>query len=95
MEALRKFIIEHASIGDAWKALETADKKKVLCPNQAVCGSCTIILEALGFVPKGMTEFSTEQSGGVSWGANMKVRELMDHGGLSDTYQLAVTAGAK
>ena len=95
MQALRKFIVAQASVAAAWRKLVRAAKKKVLCPNQPVCGSCTIILESLGFEPKTGTIFGRTKSGGVSWGANMKVRELMDYGDLSATYQRAVTAGAK
>jgi hypothetical protein len=95
MQALRKFIVVKASVATAWRDLMRAAKKKVFCPNQPVCGSCTMILEALGFEPKNPTVFSTQKSGGVSWGANMKVRELMEYGDLTATYQRAVRAGAK
>jgi len=95
MQALRKFIVAQATVAAAWRKLARAARKKVFCPNQPVCGSCTIILEALGFEPKNPTVFSRAKSGGVSWGANMKVRELMEYGDLTATYQRAVTAGAK
>lgn len=95
MQALRKFITSYGSVPDASRALDRATKLKVLCPNQPVCGSCTIILEALGFGPRAGTVFSTRKSGGVSWGANMKVRELLEHRGLDGDYQRALRAGAK
>jgi hypothetical protein len=95
MQALRKFIVAKGSAATAWRALMRAARKKVHCPNQAVCGSCTMILEALGFEPKGVTEFSQKKSRGVSWGANMVVRELMEYGDLGATYQRALKAGAK
>lgn len=95
MEALRKFIVAKGTAAQAWRALNAAARKKVHCPNQPVCGSCTIILEALGFGPKTGTVFSTKKSGGVSWGANMKVRELMEHGDLFADYQRALRVGAK
>lgn len=95
MQALRNFIMQQPSVAAAWRTLMHAARKKVRCPNQPVCGSCTMILEALGFEPDSMTQFSNVKSGGVSWGANMKVRELMEYGDLADTYQRAVRAGAK
>lgn len=95
MQALRNFIMQQPSVADAWRTLNRAARKKVRCPNQPVCGSCTMVLEALGFEPDHMTQFSNAKSGGVSWGANMKVRELMEYGGLEDTYASAVRAGAK
>lgn len=95
MQALRKFITFYDTMADASRALNNASKLKVKCPNQAVCGSCTIILEALGFEARLGTTFSTTKSGGVSWGANMKVREFLEFRGLEDDYQRAVRAGAK
>ena len=95
MQALRKFITSFASVADASRALDRATKLKVLCPNQPVCGSCTIILEALGFAARAGTVFSTKKSGGVSWGANMKVREFLEYRELDGDYQRALRAGAK
>ncbi|HKR12557.1 MAG TPA: hypothetical protein VJT15_10895 [Pyrinomonadaceae bacterium] len=95
MQALRKFIMSFDSMAKASKALNEATKLKVRCPNQAVCGSCTIILQALGFEPRAGTSFSNSKSGGVSWGANMKVREFLTFRGLEATYQKALKAGAK
>lgn len=95
MQALRKFITSYGSMADASRALDRATKLKVKCPNQAVCGSCTIIMEALGFEPRAGTFFSTTKSGGVSWGANMKVREFLEYRGRTADYQRALKAGAK
>lgn len=97
MNALRNFITQQASISEAWDVLNGANRKKVTCPNQPVCGSCTKVLEALEFSPKGPTVFSKKKSGGVSWGANMKVRELMEYGGEAtrEAYRSALRAGAK
>jgi hypothetical protein len=95
MQALRSFITSFGSVADASRALDRATKLKVRCPNQAVCGSCTIIMEALGFEPRAGTVFSTKKSGGVSWGANMKVREFLEYRGLDGDYQRALRAGAK
>lgn len=95
MQALRKFITSFGSVADASRALDRATKLKVQCPNQPVCGSCTIILEALGFGARSGTVFSTRKSGGVSWGANMKVREFLEYRGLDGDYQRALRAGAK
>jgi hypothetical protein len=95
MQALRKFITSYGSVADASRALDRATKLKVKCPNQPVCGSCTIILEALGFEARSGTVFSTRKSGGVSWGANIKVREFLEYRGLDGDYQRALRAGAK
>ena len=95
MQALRKFIMAYDTIAKASKALDEATKLKVRCPNQDVCGSCTTVLQALGFEPRAGTSFSKSKSGGVSWGANMKVREFLAFRGLDATYQKALKAGAK
>ncbi len=95
MEALRKFITAYDSVADASRALDQATKLKVRCPNQPVCRSCTMILQALGFEARFGTSFSDKQSGGVSWGANMKVREFLVYRGLENTYRRALNAGMK
>jgi Domain of unknown function (DUF4157) len=99
MAALRKFIMEKCDgdVGTAATRLRSRAKKKtVSCHNQPVCGSCTRVLQALGFtVADTKTLFSDVKSGGVSWGANMKVAELMEYMGLKATYDAAVLAGKK
>ena len=96
MSALRKFIVGFPTIAAASAALTAAAVKTVECHNQAVCGSCSMVLQALGFTAADAeTEFSDEPSGGVSWGANMKVAELLTYRGLDATYKAAIKAGAK
>lgn len=95
MDALTKFINEHDTVADAFEALQTADPRTVECPNQDVCGSCTMILRALGFAPAAGTTFSPEKSGGVSWGCSNKVKDLMKHADLDAVIQNALRAGAK
>ena len=62
----------------AWAVLKGASKE-VSCPNQPVCGSCSMILRALGFDTIGTTEFSTKKSGGVAWGANLELEAFLNH----------------
>jgi len=96
MSALRTFIVSYDTLDDASDALDGASVKTVECHNQPVCGSCTLVLQALEFeAADEETEFSTEKSGGVSWGASMKVAEFMEHKGLKKTYDDAVRKGAK
>jgi hypothetical protein len=95
MQALRNFIVDKGSVAAAWQALNRRVRKRVTCPNQPVCGSCKMVLEALGFGAEAGTVFSARKSGGVSWGASMMVRDLMDHAGLGATYNRAIRAGAK
>jgi len=94
MDALRKFIMDHDSVSDAAVALNAAGTKTVSCPGTDVCGSCNAVLNALGFSAVAGTTLSDEPSGGVSWGANMKVEELMKHMGLKGTYDQAIKDGA-
>jgi hypothetical protein len=77
------------------EALEDASPKKVKCPNQPVCNSCRIVMQALGFAAAGGTTFSDTQSGGVSWGASMDVQKLMEAMGLRSKYMDAKRLGAK
>jgi hypothetical protein len=94
MDALRKFIMDHDSVSAAAVALNAAGTKTVSCPGTDVCGSCNAVLSALGFSAEVGTTLSDEPSGGVSWGANMKVEELMKHMGLKGTYDKAIKDGA-
>lgn len=95
MEALRKFILDYDSVADASAALDQATKLKVRCPNQPICGSCTMILQALGFEARFGTAYSHKKSGGVSWGASIKISEFLDYRGLGATYRRALNAGMK
>ena len=95
MQALRRFIISKPSVRDALRILRGRGRKTVTCPNQPVCGSCKMILETFGFQANPGTVLSTRKSGGVAWGANMKVRELMELAGEMDTYRAALAAGAR
>ena len=113
MAALRQFIDKFrknaTSIKEvyskAWAVLKEATKE-VSCPNQPVCGSCTMILKALGFVTLGTTEFSTKKSGGVAWGANLELEAFLnyiaknatsktDRAKFTGLYTRARTAGMK
>ncbi len=95
MQALRKFIMQYPTVEKAARGIKRAVTKTVDCPNQPVCGSCTLILQALGFVPAGTTVMSTKKSGGVAWGGNMKVQQLMDALDIGEIYQQAVDKGKK
>lgn len=95
MQALRRFIISKPSVADALRILRGRGRKTVTCPNQPVCGSCKRILEAFGFQAAPGTVLSNRKSGGVAWGANIKVRELMELAGEMDTYRAALAAGAR
>lgn len=69
--------------------------KKVSCIGKEVCGSCTMVLKALGFQEDVDTEFSEDKSGGVAWGATKLVEEFMEYMGLGKTFSDARKAGAK
>ena len=95
MQALRRFIISKPTVRDALRILQGRGRKTVKCPNQPVCGSCKMILEAFGFQAHPGTVLSNRKSGGVAWGANIKVRELMELAGEMGTYRAALAAGAR
>jgi hypothetical protein len=95
MAALRKFIVSYKTVAKASEAFDRLHPKIVTCPNQPVCLSCSMILQALGFQTGRATTFGTKKSGGVAWGANMKVREFMAHRNKLDVYLSALSAGAK
>jgi hypothetical protein len=96
MAALRVFIIMCEQAGqEPTEVIEAATSKKVKCPNQPVCNSCRLILQALGFKTMGGTKFSRKKSGGVSWGANNKVKQFMTDMGLGGVYSTALAAGRK
>lgn len=98
MAALRKYIMDVQKEGlDAGEQLTALakNKKKVKCLNQPVCPSCGLILKAFGFTKAGATKWGKEQAGGVSWGANMKVQQLMKRVGKGAIYAKALRIGAK
>jgi hypothetical protein len=95
MDALRKFLSQYASPKEAAEALKAASKS-VSCTRIPVCVSCSLVLQALGFVAhEAETEFSDEQSGGVAWNGNLKLKEFMEHLGLGGVYATALEKGKK
>ena len=79
----------------AKRILTSRVTKKVSCIGKAVCGSCSKVLQALGFTEDAETKFSTEKSGGVAWGATKLVEEFMEHMGLETVFAEARRDGAK
>jgi hypothetical protein len=78
MAALRKYIVGHNTIQDAVNNFNKTTKRTVSCHAQDVCVSCSIVLKKLGFrEADSRTKFSDRKSGGVSWGASIKVRDFL------------------
>jgi hypothetical protein len=95
MAALYSFLSEYTTFDEAWAALSRRSRS-VSCHNQPVCGSCTLVLQKLGFVTAdAQTHFSDVPSGGVSWQASNKVRDFMISRGWGAVYAAALRAGAK
>ncbi|NYT43213.1 DUF4157 domain-containing protein [Sphingomonas sp. R-74633] len=95
MSALRDFILAQGDYNTA-AAVLYGGRPTVECHNQPVCGSCSLILRALGFrVADAQTEFSGEPSGGVSWGANMTVQAFLADCNEQATYARALEMGKK
>ena len=96
MSALRDFILTHDTLALAATALATAAGRTVSCHNQPVCPSCSLILQTLNFTAADtQTVFGDKKSGGVAWGANMKVKDFMKHLGHQAIYDKAMEMGAK
>jgi len=96
MSTLRDFIIAQGSLAAAAAALTAAAARTVSCHNQPVCPSCSLILQTLNFATAdAQTVFGDKKSGGVSWGANMKVKDFMKHLGHQGVYDTALEMGAK
>ncbi len=93
MDALNKFIKACEAAGlNPGTVLGAAASKTVQCEAKPVCVACSRALSSLGIGPySAATEFGDEKSGGVSWGAGLKVRAFLGQ----DVYEECVKLGAK
>ena len=100
MDALHNFVetcgeSKEEAFAEAKRILTSGLTLKVSCTAKEVCGSCTMVLQALQFEEGANTQYSNEKSGGVSWGSSKLVQEFLEYMGLGDVFAAAVKAGAK